>query len=383
MLSSILSHEIDTGSKKILPHWNQYVSSLKFYKENIKRNFLRSPGYRSRIMNTLAAMLTILDWDYVKKKDDITAYVDYLQEVDVSVTSIFDLSRRGYAYRNMFVEKTIYSPNEYLVATEDVCHLGLLPWGKGWDVWKDIRCVHLWHHDSSEYTLHLLLDKIKFKWYQPTYAIFCIDPVILALRYKKYMEDEMPDENKGLHKYLHCHVMSGLFEDLLDVWLMKQITDISKCKSEEEVINLKNNLPNNNHQYGHSGMRYEEAALEMFHVLEDVKDRKVKPMEFLNAEVLNHGSIMDRWNLRHTYLNIAHLTQMDGMRFMMELPAIELLLQMYERNKDVSNYTNISRELAMQLRRAMNKRIWNYIHDVTIQDIVKTKVTELYKQIDS
>lgn len=381
MLRSVLSHEINTSSKKILPHWNQYVSTLKFYRDKTKREYLRSPGYRSRIMTTLAYMLTIVDWDYINKKDDLDAYIDYFQHMYESYAHIFDLSRTGYAYRNLFVKRTIYSPNEYLVAPEDTHHLRLLPWGLSWDSWKEVRCVYMWHHDSSEYTLNLLLDKLQFKWFQPTYCICCIDPIILALKYMKYMQDDTPEEDKGMHKFLHTQVMVELFQDQLDIWLLKQITDISKCNTEDDVLILKNNLPSNNYQYGHTGQRYEEAAIEMFNVLEDVKNRKVRPMEFLQSELLSDGTILDRWNLLHTYLNIAHLTQMDGMRFMMELPGVELLLEFYARNQEVSNYQNMQRELAIQLRRYVNRKIWNYIHDPTIRDNIKTKVMSLYARI--
>ena len=271
MLDSILSHEIETGSKKILPHWNQYVSTLKVYKEKVKKEFLYGPGYRSRIVNLLAYILNIVDLEYVNKKDDITAYIDYFQYIQDSLASIFDMSKTGYAYRNMFISKTVYSPNEYLIATEDVTHLNLLPWGKNWDEWKKIRCVHLWHCDSSEYTLNLFLDKIQFKWYQPKYAIFCIDPIILSMRYMKYCQDPTPEEDKGIFKFLHSYVMVELFEDLLDVWLFNQIVNIANCNNRDEVIFLKSTIPNNSNQYGYSGMRYEEASLEMFSILEDIK----------------------------------------------------------------------------------------------------------------
>ena len=102
---------------------------------------------------------------------------------------------------------------------DTISYPSILPFQKNWYAWEKVKPVHIWYHNSEEYTLNFLKNSIAFKTEQPTHGIIFIDTISLILKYYKYLMTDLPNEpEKTMHNFIHRHVLNTVFEDLEEIW---------------------------------------------------------------------------------------------------------------------------------------------------------------------
>lgn len=77
---------------------------------------------------------------------------------------------------------------------DTISYPSILPFQKNWYAWEKVKPVHIWYHNSEEYTLNFLKNSIAFKTEQPTHGIIFIDTISLIFKYYKYLMTDLPNE---------------------------------------------------------------------------------------------------------------------------------------------------------------------------------------------
>lgn len=379
MLSRLTDH-FHPASPKVFPKWTQYVDYLKLQKRVLKKRYLNSDVYEARCFHILKHLLKTMerDMEYLMlQQNDFSRYLNYFKEVAQSTYDTFAPARTGKAYRKAFYKKGLFATTEYLCPVPDVDHLKTLPLDKSWDDWEKVKPVHLWHHDTEEYTLNIFSGGIVTKYNPPTYSIICIDAVALMFKYYKYMTMDITGETiKTMHDFIHRHVLVHLMDDLLEVWLFNRINYISKLAEEgESVRSLVNISPMSDRQFGYVGGRYGEAMEELYKAMIQVKEGSVRVNSILSAQLLPNGSILDRINYMNTYLDIPDTFQYMPVVLMRDIPTIDLMSRMYAWRPDMTMYRTMRRDILVELRRVKRGRCWERIYDSSIRLLVEDWMT--------
>ena len=358
----------------VVPQWVQHVENMKVRRDELRRRFMNDYGYSSRALRILKHVAGSIDTSYLKYQvTDFDAYRNYFSEFGDVADYIFNPTKFGKAYRNMFYEKTVFSTTEYIIPTNDVDHIKTLPLGKGWDEWKNVKPVTLWYHDSSEHTLDLLHNEVKFRHIQPTYSVTYIDSVALSMMWWKYSNlTTVPDEDKILEVFLHRYVFSKLFEDLEDIYLTNRIRNI--------LTAIDNDIPYDN-LYGYVDGRQKEADSRLGNRLQELKDGNIRPNNLLSSKLLCTGSILDRIHHAFTYLDTDHLYQYEYTRILRDLPYLDIILTLHEYRKDSDYYKNLTQELRILLKRYKSGRPWSNIADRSVKSYLEDTIEKLYDRV--
>lgn len=378
MLTDLRSHFKDF-TPKIIPQWSQYLYSLRLQKRQLSTRFLNQYGYEPRGFRILKQILDSLDVEHlVKQPNDFARYFNGLLPARLNANRLLQPVEYGRAYRKVFYKKGLFATNEYLCPVDDVDHIKILPFDRPWEEWEKVKPVHLWYHDSNEYSLNLLTGSVVFKYQNPTYAIVFVDVISLLFKYYKYLITPMVGEEKTLHSFIHKHVYNSFFDDLQNTWILNQIlicSNIVDSKSEMDVITT--DLQPSDRQFGYIGGRYTEAMEHLTKAFMDVRLGKIRVNSLLCSELLPSGSIIDRIEYSLKYLDVAHRNQLRYIRILRDMPIIDLIIQMYSWRSDVELYKSLRRELRYIVRRYINSKPWSKIYDSAIRTHIKDWLIEL------
>lgn len=363
----------------IIPQWTEWIKDdLEIRKRELRRRFINNYGYDSRALRLLKHIVGSIDLDYLKsQRNDFEMYVNYFSNFGTSADHIFNATKFGKAYRNVFYTKTLFTTTEYLIPTNSVDHIKTLPLGESWDVWQHVKPVTLWYNDSFEYSLNMLNDQVKFKYDQPNYAITFIDSIALSMMWYKYFKEPMiSDEDRTIHVFLHRYVFSKLFDDLEDIWLLNQVKSIAEHVDELDILNRVKSDP----LFGYTG-KQKEASLRLSTKLMDIRNGNLRPNNLLSERLLYSGSILDKIHYSFNYLDTENLKQYEYTRILRDLPYLELILKLHGWRPDSSYYRSLTQELRIILKRYMSSKPWSSVVDSTIKLILQNTIESMYNKI--
>lgn len=376
MLTTLQSHFRQTTPKTI-PKWSQYLESLQLQKSQLQTRFLNSYGTESRGFRILKQIIDQLDTDMIiyleKQPDDFARYLNGFMPMQRNSIRLFQPTESGRAYRNVFYDKGIFATNEYFCPVDDVDHLFTLPFTKSWEEWDKVQPVHLWYHDSPEYSLNLIKAKVHFKYQNPSYAIIFVDVIALLFKYYKYMTTRIiGEEEKSLHNFIHNHVFKFFFSDLQNIWILNQILLCSNVVDlTQDIDAITTQIQLSNRQYGYIGGRHTEAIESLLRAFDEVRDGKVRVNSLLSFDLLPTGSVIDRIHYAFNYLDVAHVQQYKYMRILRDMPIIDLLIQMHGWRADTETYKSLTKALRVVLQRLQVNKPWSKIYDSSIRMHIK------------
>lgn len=359
----------------IVPQWNQHLEELTIRRKEVKRRFLNFYGADSRALRTLKHVAGSIDLDYLKYcKNDYDAYSNYFRFFGNVADYIFNPTKFGKAYRKLFYHKTHFATTEFIIPNSDIDHIKTLPIGHDWSIWSKVKPVTLWYHDSTEHSLDLLNDQVKFRYEQPNYSVTFIDSIALGMMYWKYLNTPILTEEKTLHNFLHKYVFSKLFEDLEDIYLINRIKNI--------INGLEDNITNSDVLYGYSGGRELEANKRLAMKITDIKNGNLRPNNLLSSPLLtNNTSILGKLSYSFEYLDIEHLKQYEYCRILRDLPYLDMIIKLHEFRNDSSYYQQLTQELRIYLKRYITNKVWSSIADSTIRYRIETTILDLHERI--
>lgn len=374
MLDNLKSH-FRHATPKIIPQWTQYLNSLQIQKEQLRTRFLNNYGGEPRGFRILKQIVDYVDVEYLdKQRNDFDRYINYFLSVRNNAERLFQPVESGRVYRKMFYKKGLFATNEYFCPVDDVDHLSTLPMDKSWEEWEKVQPVHLWYHDTQEYSLNILTGQVAFTYTNPTYALIFVDTLALMFKYYKYISSPTTgEEEKTLHNFIQNHVFKFFFDDLQNTWLLNQILlccDIAD--TSRSIKEITSDIQKSNRQYGYIGGRHHEAVEDLINALDDVRDGNVRVNSLLSAKLLPSGSLIDRIHYSFKYLDIAHMQQYKYIRILRDLPLLDLIIKMHLWRPDTETYKSLARNLRFELRRLQTNKPWSRINDSAIREHIQT-----------
>lgn len=384
MLQALQSHFREM-TPKALPIWEQYLNALNYQRDELKRRYMLNYGGNSRCVQVLKHILSLTDMDHLNlQKNDYDRYLNSLRFYRNSFKEIFDPVKNGCAYRKVFYDKKLlYSTSEYLCPIDTISYPSILPFQKNWYAWEKVKPVHIWYHNSEEYTLNFLKNSIAFKTEQPTHGIIFIDTISLIFKYYKYLMTDLPNEpEKTMHNFIHRHVLNTVFEDLEEIWLLNQIllcASIEDNAANYKDISLIQKI--SDRQYGYITSRHEEAMNEILRAFKLIRTGQLRVNSFLSAKIFPSGSILDRIEYSFKYLDVPHLIQYQYMEIMRDLPLLKLIITLYSWRPETVMYKALCRDLRILTQRIQNTKPWLKIFDSSIKGYIQQEMDKLYEKV--
>ena len=375
------SRYIRRASPKSLPIYRQHIDNLKTYKNEHLNRFLKAPGYESYGMRLLRHILSFVNYTELNKlMDDYDKYNFYMRHIEDDLDGIFNPVRTGRCHFHHFLDKSVYMSNEYLTPTNDNNYLKILPFNESYNEWMKLSPVTVWYYDSTELSQHLLGNMVRFKYFQPIYSLIFIDSVMLVMMYIKYLKNINYDGRRqedlfdNQRKFLHEHVFSKMYNQTLDIWLFNQISELTDCETEDDVIrmcNINKSLMDN--RYGYVGGRYMDGNLELFKELQKVKNGNTSISSLFSSKLFLDDSLIDKMEHATTYLGVPELRQYKYLTLMRDFPILELIVKFYKHTPNISEGRSLIRDLKMIVRRLMNDNIIDTIKNGKTKEVFKDR----------
>ena len=381
MLDYIQPH-IKKSNPRIINKWIEYVESLTTQLNYIKGRYLNGEGYESKGVQLLRGILSFVEIHYLDKyNNDFERYIKYLRFIQNDLVNIFDPVSIGKIKTNCFIAKTHYDVDEYIIPVKAVNVFDKYPFDKKWiNNWERVKTVRLIDHDSDEYTLFMNNDQVRFKKTPPTLAMITIDPAMLGLQYYNYIK-YCPDKIKGQREFIHHYVLDSFFEDLLNIWLIKQINNVTMM-DDRDIVSLNRNDIIVDNMYGFVGSRYEEAMTALYNEFRNVRSGATRPEMIINSRLLMDNSILDRANVFINTLDIDNQRQYLFLEYLRDKKLVDLITNIFLLNPEYSECKNLINKLSYQYNRLNNMRVWNNINDPIARMLIESSIKTFIKKLD-
>ena len=183
MIDILLPYLRDDAPRALPPFQLFLKSQATFIRERYNRLYV-AQGHESKAVRLLRYILQNVDMDFMSRQtSNYDRYLHHLRYIKHSLDDIFDRVARGRGYHNFFVKSD--KVEEFILPIEDINTIVNLPLDTNdWEVWKKVRPVRLWDHDSEEFTINLLNDQLHFtRNFEPTEVLILIDVIALTMKY--------------------------------------------------------------------------------------------------------------------------------------------------------------------------------------------------------
>lgn len=367
---------------RALPPYQKFLKEQKvFIAERYHRQF-EAAGYESPGVRLLRYILQFIDYDYLDRQvNNFDRYSYHIRFIRRDLMNIFDRCQRGRGYYNLFIRKGQYLTEEFLFPIEDVNSLINLPmYTDSWEVWKRVRPLRLWTHDSYEFTTHLLQDQVKFFSLPPSYAVELLDVVALVFKYylwNKYQRANEPAKELAeftpQQLFIHKYVLCDWVWDLSNIWLMNWSAKFLQVESLEEIKHYDRDSFQIESQWGRVTTNISTGFEYLWKLIKDTRGN-FKPDTLLNSQVLYGGSIRDRCLLASSQLTLPTHMRYEYLRWIRDRDLLNYFLSVWETHSDLPNYKVIIRNLARDIERVIRRRPWNNCHSLTLQTTVENEI---------
>lgn len=368
---------------RAMNRYQQYLTNIRHFFTKHYARFRMGYGHEHLGIALMRQILNNVDYTWLQKNNnDITGYLNHLRFIKNDLDNVFNPVSTGRSFKHHFFSKRLNDVAEYLCPIEDTNCLQYLPFGEPWEKWKSLRPVRIWYHDGPEFTLNILNDRVNYQKQAPNYAVILIDVVALAMKYYKWKYENGQDEETRdaidltqqffLHKYVICPLMY----DLVDIWLLQQIKDITGVMDMGVVSLTDYNDVMAESQYGQVGIRYQDGMLALFNEMQAIERGALLPNAFLNSHLLFTSSIAGRVKLAVDRWTVPSLRQYEYMDILKDMDLLRICLSIHTLNSKLPNFKNIVREMRIQYKRMHIRKPWSKCGNRHIASIVEDKVLE-------
>lgn len=380
MLEDLATWYNKPGSPKVTPEWIAYIRQLDVQKEQLKRRFL---GLMPRITEGtefLTHILDLADIPYIAKQgNDFYAYMTYIPQVQAQVSSIFDLIRNGRPVFNRYIKRSGFPCYEFTSPVSDVDHLALFPMGQPYYAWRDtVAPLTLWWHDSTEYTLDLMQNQIKFYHDVPETVLFFLDVPSLCIKYLKYYQDpSIRADNKTPLQFIHDDVYFAFFDQIQSIWIFKQhLLALDILLGYEDASAITETVKYTITQYGSVGQRYPMAMNLLLKWYTDVAKGNYLPQSLFNTPFfplkgLKSFNGLVSWMT--DWLDIPHLTQYKWVRILRDMPYLEYVAKVYALNPKHVRWSVFKVQLDTLKRKYTAAVPWGNVKSAILREYLKQK----------
>lgn len=383
MIQMILPFVKDMEIKAIVPY-NEFLSSQKIFVKNKYKRLFGSQGYESSGMKLLRYILQFIDMDYMDSQvNNYDRYTYHVRIIRRDLIYIFDRVRRGRGYYNLFFDKNRFLTEEFLLPVLDTNSLIHLPlYSNDWDVWRKVRPLRLWSHDSDEFTVNIINDRIKFKGAPPSYAVELLDVVALVFKYYiwfKFKKDLEPEQELVKHipqqYFLHKYVLCDLVWDLSNIWLLSNLNKLTKIKSINDLDYFDSSNMQVESQYGWISMKARRGYETLWKLLNDTRGN-VRPESLLSSKILYGGSLNKRIRIIDESLDLPILAQYDYLRWLRDKQVLNLFIDIWKSREELPTTRKILVNVDRDFKRLLRTRPWNNCQNVILKNQIEEEMTD-------
>lgn len=382
MLLLPLSDHFRIVPGRMFPRYRTYIDTLhNFFIRHYDR-FRLQYGHENKAVAMLRQVMNNADYDWMMKtNDDIDIYQHHLRYIKTDLDNVFSRVATGRDFKNHFISKRLGECNEFIVPVEDVSSFSRLPFGAKWDKWQHVSPVKIWYHDSPEFTLNIMHDRVNFTEAAPTYCVILVDTLALCMKYYKWkrygLNEEFRDKDTLTGQFfIHKHVICPMLYDLVDIWLLRQIVDMIDHSYDSEYVNRSYNDVVTNSQYGQVGLRYSDGMKSLSVELNNIKENRLYPNVFLNSPLLLNSSITDRCNESLYKWSLSGLRQFEYLDIMKDLELLKAVVGIHALNPQLNTYKRLMIEAKRQYFRLLNRRPWNRCMNSDLANTIEDKVLD-------
>ena len=372
-------YQLSTG--RSLPRYTQYKHNLNLFVIRVFERFRRAYGFETTAVAMLRQILSNVDYEWMlRTNNDIDSYQGHVRFIKPTLDNIFDPVMSGRSFTNMFFSKRLGKIEEYICPTEDINTLVTLPFGKDWNHWERVTPIKLWWHDSTEFSLNIMHDRVNFVQMAPTHAVLTIDTTALAYKYYYwkykggYQDDNREPEDATQQVFIHKHVICPLIYDLVNIWSLQQFRQVLVSTSLGEEDTTQYMDINKDSQYGQVGLLYQSGIRGLATELEFVKRGAVLPITLINSPILFTETLQHRCTQTQHRWAISGLRQYEHIRVMRDIELVEGLAHLYQCNPTHPATKNFYRDLRIDTKRLLQRRPWTHCANRKIAAIVEERI---------
>lgn len=348
MLNNIYPLLIKKNSK-YLYNWNKCISDSKeILSFNMKRyeelNFLLND-----ITKRLKSCVFNINIKELKQYDSIIdMYLSYIEpmrfKIEAFWNSVFPITTKGPWLNNL---KTC----EILIPIQCVDILDNIPKDLTWDNnWDKIKVINIHYFDSIELSYNIT-STLNFNLFQPSIFIFTVDITKFILKYMSFIQT-VKDKN-DLEKYIDNYVYKYLFlpviEDILNVWIFNIV---DRCMSIDGPI--EQNILYNSQSLKLTPPSFKQGVDSLINYGKELENKNIIFEDFIATNFFDNKNIIDMIKYYLNNIRTYNLIQYKHLEFLLELPIINLLYKINQKNK---NYTKKTLDVTYE------RTMYNYISE--------------------
>jgi hypothetical protein len=292
--------------------------------------------------------------------------------------NIFDANSTGNIYRNTFSKSDLFRITEFILPVESTNYIKTLPLDKDWSHWDNLRPLRLIDHNSNEFTLNVIKDRVRFKTNPPSYAVFTIDPILLGFMYFKYLKEHNFEPPYSPQLYLHRYVTIGLMDDMQDLWLRNELLYLFTIDDFKDFDIYRGMKASNDGLYNYVGLQYTSAMKNVWEEIQKIKDGRSRPEKFLGSLELVSGSVAEICKNLMDEVHIPYLRQYTWQRYVRDRRWVELIIKAFMINPDYHNTIRLKRILFIKGQVVERTRFWDQIRDIPTRRFVQDHFEKTY-----
>lgn len=387
MIDMIIPYMRDDTPRALPPFQLFLKSQSVFIRERYSRLY-SSQGHESRAVRLLRYILQFIDMDFMKRQSsNYERYLHHLRYIKHQLDEIFDRVSRGRGYHNLFVKSN--NVEEFVLPIEDINTIVNLPLDSSdWEVWKKVRPVRLWDHDSEEFTINLLNDQLHFsRGFEPTSVLVLIDVVALCIKYYiwlTYQRDKEPAKELAEYipqqLFIHKYVMCDLIWDNSNIWLLNQINKSLTIDPSRASQMFDSNMLKVDSQWGWISLDSGKGFSYLTNIFHEGK-KNLRPESILNSKVLFGGSITDRIHFTDKYLNLPLYQKYDYLKVMRDRKLFNIALNTFKMRSELPTTRSMLIHVKREFTRMLNRKPWNICINTDLQNELKEEMMDIYTSI--
>lgn len=388
MLEYILPFLKDMDYRRI-PPYQTFMRAQKVFVNNRYKRLFHSQGHESPGVKTLKYILQYIDEEYMERQtNNYDRYIHHVRHVKRSIDDIFDRTQRGRGYRNLFLHSGSMYTEEFLMPIEDTNAVVNLPLHSDrWEDWKNVRVLRLWDHDSEEYSIKFINDRLNFSTLPPSYCIELLDVVALIFKYYVWNKDQRqkePEEELARfipkQLFLHKYVICDLVWDETNIWILNCLDEmLTHTESDLGDLFMASNM-RYDQQWGWIAMNSKEGFNALYKVIRDTRNN-VRPESILSSNILTNGTLNERIQLCCNSLDLPGYRQYDYLRWLRDGKTLRIVLGLFNARPNLPITNRIKIYLKKDLKREITRRVWNTCQSIDLKDRIERDMNELYESL--
>jgi len=364
----ILNTDLQTGNPKTLQYWNYLMRVLSTRMEYYQRRYDISAYVEHKGTYLIEYLLSRLEVEnLLLHKNQMDTYLFEIMPLIDGLRPSFDVVSANLNCTNLFSVGKENKVSDILLNCSYKYPLNTLPFGQGYESWRNLKPLTLVYYSSPELITRLEGMRVKFK--QPNeYCLWGFDVPLLMMKYLNwvaYNRNILKRQEPAVIYFIKDEVMRYLFDDLIDVWVMNLI---------DQTLNLPHFTPNKiSSEISSSALNY--AFTDLKEYIQRVKDNAINVRDFLHCKwLINNRSLVDKINDLDAMISLPLERQYEPLTFLKEFCLSRIALRLYAMNQDSAKYSKIVNYFKYQFRiyrrSCMNNPI---LHNVGIHNIIQSE----------